>query len=64
MFLIAELPEFTEIRLIYQTKKSLAVFEMAYLLTVYCPVHGVYCLQFFLKNTVWNSIQYTTYVSE
>ncbi len=44
MFLIAELPEFTEIRLIYQTKKSLAVFEMAYLLTAYCVLPSTRCI--------------------
>ncbi len=30
----------------------------------YCPVHSAYCLFFFLKNSVWNRIQYTTNVSE
>ncbi len=38
-----------------------AVFEMAYLLTALYTVHTAY---YFLKNSVWNSIQYTTNVSE
>ncbi len=65
MFLIAELPEFTKIRLIYQTKqKNHWLCSKWHTCLLRTAQYTVYTAYNFLKNSVWNSIQYTTYVSE